>query len=135
MTATADLRRQLNWEKRIAERVENPAALHRGRIQTLEGMSTQLASQIADAEAPLARQRVFARASGVGSDLDLATASIEQAKATAGPANRALAGAAAGVTGALQENAALSATLLKQVADIRREISQLHAQAKNAANK
>ena len=30
---------------------------------------------------------------------------------------------------------ALSATLLKQVADIRREISQLHAQAKNAANK
>ena len=131
----AELARMQAWGARMASRVEGSVSLRRGRIAELEGMSSSLGDQISAARPSLERQRVFARASGVGSDLDLATASIEQAKAIAGPANRALAGAAAGVTGALQENAALSANLLKQVADIRREISQLHAQAKNAANK
>ncbi len=130
--STAQMR---DWEKTMLARTENSSSVRRARIQTLEAMSDELGGNLASGKANLAERRVLARASAAGGNLDLATAKMTQLQGEAQGSNSKLDGAARGVVYALRANADLSTALLRQVDDIRREISQLHAQAKNAANK
>lgn len=133
-TVNSDMAGMKAWEERMMARTQNTAALRSGRISTLEGMSTQLGERIAAMRSQTAGSAAFTRAANVGADMDLATAKMEQIKASASGANGALDGAARSVAMTLGENVSLSRSIIAELTDVRRQIANLKASVKNSAN-
>lgn len=133
--ANADIVGMKAWEEQMLARTQNQASLRRGKISTLEGMSSDLGAQLTAGRSQLAERRVMTQGSAVGADMDLATARMEQLRATAGAANGQLDGAARAVASTMGANVDLSKSIVARLAEVQREIANLRAQVRNSDNK
>ena len=130
-----DLAGMRAWEESMMARTQNQADVRRSRISTLEGMSQQLGSQIAERRTALPTAEAATRATVLGTQAEMATAQMQALASTAQAGAGAAGGATRAATSAVQEASALSRALIGQMEAFRREMAALRAQVKDHSNR